>query len=204
MSELQTLQEIRDLMQRSSRFISLSGLSGVFAGFVALAGAGLVYWRAITTLPMDFYPSREFLEDNFIFFCFRTALVVLAVALSGAIYFTVRKSQHTGQSIWDPTARQLLLSLMVPVGTGGMFSLALLFHQVYGLIVPAMLIFYGLALLNAARHTLRDIEALGYSQIMLGIVATFVSAYGLLFWSIGFGLFHIVYGTIMYYKYERK
>ena len=41
--QLQNLAEIRSLMERSSRFISLSGLSGVGAGVCALVGSAAAH-----------------------------------------------------------------------------------------------------------------------------------------------------------------
>lgn len=37
------MQEIRSLMERSSRFTSLSGFSGIIVGLLALVGLGVVY-----------------------------------------------------------------------------------------------------------------------------------------------------------------
>ena len=40
---LETLQDIKKIMERSSRFLSLSGLSGIAAGICALAGSVIAY-----------------------------------------------------------------------------------------------------------------------------------------------------------------
>jgi hypothetical protein len=96
-----------------------------------------------------------------------------------------------------------VINLAIPLAVGGIFCAILLYHGIVYLMAPAMLIFYGLALVNGSKYTLTDIRYLGLSEIVLGVFAAFFIGYGLLAWAIGFGVLHIVYGTLMYYKYER-
>lgn len=207
---LETLSEIRALMERSSRFISLSGLSGIFAGFFALLGAAAVYWYLDMT---PFEHKLVYYEEaltarkwgmNYLEFFFLDASVVLVLALASGIFFTSRRANRGGLPMWDAVTRRLLLNLAIPLLTGGVFILALLRYGLFGLVAPTTLVFYGLALLNGSKYTLNDVRYLGLSEIILGLVALFIPGYGLEFWAIGFGLLHILYGALMYYKYERK
>jgi general stress protein CsbA len=204
---LETLTEIRDLMERSSRFISLSGLSGVFAGIFALIGAGIAY--VYLGLPLNepadyrYYSPNGRLNPEFATFFLIDAAGVLVCAGATAIFLTTRKARKQGLSIWTSTTRRLAINLIIPLAAGGIFCLALLAHGIVGLAAPATLVFYGLALLNASKYTLRDIHYLGLIEVALGLLASFFIGYGLLFWAIGFGVMHIIYGTMMYYKYER-
>ncbi len=188
-------------MERSSRFISLSGLSGVFAGIYALIGAGLVYryhlvkHRTYTT-HADYFPSGVTLEIYI-------ALIVLTLSIVTAIFFTTRNAKRKNQKIWDKRSQQMLWNLAIPLVAGGIFLLILLKQGTLYLIAPAMLLFYGLALINGSKYTFNDIRYLGYCQIALGLLATWFYGNGLLFWSVGFGMLHIVYGAAMYWKYER-
>lgn len=205
-AHLDTLYEIRDIMQKSSRFISLSGLSGVVAGIFALIGAAIAYYYLNLNIlePSDYvYNGEEFLFKDFIIFFFIDAIGILIAAIIGAIYFTTRKAKRIGQPIWDNTAKRLLINLFVPLAAGGLFCLALVYHYYFILVAPATLVFYGLALLNASKYTLHDIRYLAITEIGLGILGAFFIGYGLLLWTIGFGVMHIIYGTIMYYKYEQ-
>jgi predicted lysophospholipase L1 biosynthesis ABC-type transport system permease subunit len=203
---LQTLTEIRSLMERSSRFISLSGLSGVFAGIYALAGAYAFYHYYGIGLFADRYwiraggETRGMTIDSFIFI---DALIVLALSLATGCLLTIRNSRKKGVTIWDATAKRLLINLMVPLAAGGLFCLALMYHGELAFVAPATLIFYGVALINGSKYTLNDIRYLGMCEIALGLVGSFSLGYGLILWSVGFGLLHIVYGAVMYYKYER-
>jgi len=203
--QLNALKDIRQMMDRSSRFISLSGLSGVFAGFIALMGAYFANEEI-----NKFFDKRGYsygvqgeidLEYNLI----KLAIIILFVALAGGILFTYRKSQRNNLPIWDKTSKSLLLNLAVPLVAGGLFIIALLLNHpnTYSIIAPTCLIFYGLALINASKYTYSDIRYLGYLEVILGLICMFYVGYGLIFWAIGFGALHVIYGLLMYFKYEK-
>ena len=204
-SPLETLSEIRLLMERSSRFISLSGLSGVFAGIYALAGAAAAYYY----LNLDYNTPRNYLYAegtsfrSFVLFLAGDALLVLILAVGTGILFTTLKAKKDGNSLFDAAAKKLIINLCIPLICGGIFCISMITHRTFGFIAPAMLIFYGLALINASKYTLTDVRYLGFIEIILGLISCFMIGYGLMFWAIGFGIMHIVYGTYMYFKYER-
>jgi hypothetical protein len=206
--QLEALTEIRSMMERSSRFISLSGLSGVSAGICALIGAAVAYYHFHVGLNnaaiYDYASGTSEQRFDFFAFCFITGALVLIASLAAGIFFTVRNSRKKGFGIWDTTAKRVLINLFIPLAAGGLFCFALLYNRVLGLIGPATLIFYGLALLNASKYTLNDIRYLGICEIVLGLIASWFMEYSLLFWSIGFGVMHIIYGTVMYFKYEKS
>ncbi|MEZ4904024.1 MAG: hypothetical protein R2822_20890 [Spirosomataceae bacterium] len=203
---LQTLTEIRDLMNQSSKFLSLSGLSGISAGIVALMGATVAYLRLKTdTLNYENVSNltdltrREMME-----FVLIDGTIVLILALSLGAFFTIRKAKKAGQAIWNDTSKRLLKSLLIPLVTGGIFCLAMFYRGILWVSFPATLIFYGLALLNASKYTVRDLEYLGLLEVTLGLISLFLTGYNLLIWALGFGVLHIVYGTLMYLKYDRN
>ncbi len=205
---LENLTEIRSLMEQASRFISLSGLTGVFAGVFAIVGALVAYIyfdNQIMTKDFlhDVIDSRGLPKPSFMLFLIADAGVVLLLTIGLGVFFSTRKARKNGQSIWNNTVKRMLLNLAIPLVAGGLFCFALLLHGEFYLVAPATLIFYGMALLNAGKYTLRDIKYLGISEIALGLIACYMYGYGLIFWTIGFGLFHILYGIIMWYKYER-
>ena len=206
---LENLSEIRSLMERSSRFISLSGLSGVAAGLFAILGAGAVY-AYLDMVPFDhkelYYvvaKSSSKWGMNYLQFFALVASSVLVLAVSSGIFFTTRKAKKKGQKIFDKSTMRLLINLIIPLIAGGIFCLTLIRYGHFGLVAPSTLVFYGLALVNGSKYTLDDIRYLGYLEIILGLIGMNYLGFGLEFWAIGFGVLHIVYGTIMYYKYER-
>lgn len=200
---LATLHEIRNIMDRSSRFISLSGLSGVAAGISALIGSAAVKWYLLShNLNYREHAGLNLTRDSVVFMLAVGAFVFI-LALCSATYFTARNARKTNHRVWDSKTERLLVNLFIPLAVGGVFCTILLYHNLVYLVAPVMLIFYGLALLNASKYTLSDIRYLGFFEIILGLLAGFFLGYGLLAWTMGFGVLHIVYGMLMYFKYER-
>lgn len=203
---LEALQDIRQLMQRSSRFLSLSGLSGIAAGFWALVGAYFAY-RWIGDYYHHYNNGGGFSSLAFgqlKLKLFLLAAAVLSLALLSAFYFTWRRTRETKTKLWNRTSRQLALNLLIPLVAGGLFLLAMLQQNEWRFVVPTSLIFYGLALVNGSKYTLSDIRYLGILEIVLGLVATQYVGYGLHFWAMGFGVLHMVYGFIMWWENERN
>ncbi|KAA9338381.1 hypothetical protein F0P96_05980 [Hymenobacter busanensis] len=204
---LAQLTEIRSIMERSSRFISLSGLSGIGAGVVALAGAAFGHW----------YLTSHYGEGGFVRlmegstearastlpFLLGLAVGTVLLAFAVAFWFTRRRALQDGRTLWDGAARRLFWSLAVPLVVGGLFCIQLYVRGAAGLVVPAMLVFYGMALLNASKYTLDEIKLLAYTMLLLGLVASLLPNYAFLFFALGFGLGHIGYGLLMYNRYER-
>ena len=206
--QIDSIREIRTLMERSTKFLSLSGLAGVFVGILAIIGVIIAY----LLLDMDINQSSYYLlvsknngllnGDVYSFILADFTLILLFALLIG-IYFSKKKANKQNLAAWDSTAKRLLLNLAIPLITGGFFCLILLFHNNIGLVIPATLIFYGLALVNASKYTINDIRYLGLLEIGIGLFAAFFIDFGLLFWAFGFGVLHIVYGIAIYFKYEK-
>lgn len=207
---LDALKDIKSLMERSSRFISLSGLAGVFSGVFALLGAAAAYWRvnmapwALRDSDTPFGTGRIVdIDTNVALFLAIDALIVLLASIAVSYYFTKRKAKLKQQPLWGTYSKHLLINLSIPLVTGGLFCLILFAHGLIGLIAPTTLIFYGLALVNAGRFSLEEISYLGLSEIALGLFSFMMLGFGLVFWTIGFGVLHIVYGILMYYRHDR-
>jgi hypothetical protein len=203
---LDALQDIRKMMQRSSRFISLSGLSGVAAGIWALIGAYFAnewiteYYNHYTDDGHFTGASFQQLKLNL----FLLAATVLTLALVSAFYFTWRRAGRNKVPMWDHSMKLLMLNLLIPLVSGGVFILAMLQQNNWHFIAPACLLFYGLALVNGSKYTLTDIRYLGFLEIILGLINTQFPRSGLYFWAAGFGVLHIIYGFVMWWKYERN
>ena len=199
---LQALHDIRRIMEQSSRFISLSGWSGVGAGICALAGA------AVANNRIERYYAEQYGTVQACAKCLARQLLLVAVivfisALLLAVLFTWMRSRREGIPLWGNSARRLLWNTLVPIGAGGFVVLRMAALGYYQLVAPACLIFYGLALINGSKFTLGEVKFLGYMILAIGLVNLWMPSYGLYFWALGFGIFHIFYGLIMWWKYER-
>lgn len=201
---IQDISEIRLMMERSSRFLSLSGLSGVMAGIYALAGAFIAY------KVFDFNPdgimynyagsvSSTASLANVIY----VAIAILILALSTVVFLSGRNAGKNGEKLWNQTTRRLLANMAVPLVAGGLLIIILIAKGLIGLIAPVSLIFYGMALFNASKLTLEDVKILGIIQIVLGLISSCFIEYSLIIWALGFGVVNIIYGIYMHYKYEK-
>jgi hypothetical protein len=199
----QDLAEIRNLMEKSSKFISLSGLSGILAGIYALVGAAAAYFLVQFPLGPVEYQQVSVQDRPIIFKLTAIALAVLAASLATGYVMSARKAKRHGMEVWNSTSKRLVVNLVVPLLTGAIFIVLLLLQGRYGLVAPVSLIFYGLALINASSNLFDEVRYLGYSEIILGLIATALPGFGLFFWAIGFGVFHIFYGAVMFRKYDR-
>ena len=203
---LAQLTEIRAIMERSSRFLSLSGLSGVGAGIVALVGSTVGHFYLQHEYPEGYLrlmqTSVEERRAALPFLLLLTGLMI-SLALLVAFYFTQRRTRHDGQTLWSAPARRLMASLALPLVAGGLFCLRLYLGGDAAMVVPGLLVFYGLALLNASKFTLDEIRWLGLTQIALGLLTMLFPGWGLISFALGFGLGHIGYGLVMYNRYER-
>ena len=201
---IKDISEIRSMMERSSRFLSLSGLSGVMAGIYALAGVLVAY------LVFGFNPDSVTYSMTGtagtpanISSVIIVALIILALALGAVVYLSRRNAGKRGEKMWSPTTRRLLANMMVPLSTGGILIVILIANGLTGLAAPVSMIFYGMALFTASKMTLEEVKLMGIIQIVLGLIAVLMIQYSLIIWAIGFGLVNIVYGIYMHYKYER-
>lgn len=200
---IKEIGHIRALMEKSSKFMSISGLSGVLIGCYALIGAMLgyatVYGFKSTVAYRDFYLT----DDGILYKLVLIAGLVLLLSVFTGWFMAKRKAEKAGQSIWNTTSRGLFVAMAIPLGTGGLLSLILLYKEYYGMIASTLLIFYGLALTSAGPFTFREVRWLGILQIVLGLIALCLPGYGIIFWSLGFGILHIIYGLIVHKRYER-
>ncbi len=201
---IRDIAEIRSMMERSSKFLMLSGWSGVMAGMYALAGVFIALYifhfnpdEVVNNSQTTDYLANGFLKSIFL------ALIVLVLALGTAIFLSGKKAHKRGEKLWNVTSRRLLMTMAVPLVTGGLLILVLISKGMIAFLAPLSLIFYGLALYNASKFTFEEIKFLGFIQIILGLISSYFVEYGVLIWGLGFGVIHIIYGIYIHFKYEK-
>lgn len=200
------IQDIKSMMERSSKFLSLSGLSGISAGIIALLGAATAFYLLdFGNIKYDehFYLLPPYSDNNTLLKLFLLGLITLISALGSGIYFSWQKAKKHNLPFNKRITKLLLINLLIPLITGGILCVIMFLRHDVSWLASITLIFYGLSLVNASKYTLNEIQYLGVSEILLGLLAAIFVDYGLLFWSVGFGVLHIIYGIIAYLRYEK-
>jgi hypothetical protein len=200
------LASIRNIMEKSSKFISLSGLSGILAGVYALIGAAAVlyismnYRGAFDSFNYDYHVIRK--APGLLTQLAIIGAVVFVASITTGLVMSARKAKKHGTTLWNPATYRVIVNLSIPLATGGIVILTQLWFGNYEFVAPGCLVFYGLALIAASPNLYEEVRYLGYSEIALGIICGFLPGYGLFFWATGFGIFHIFYGALMFRKYD--
>lgn len=199
---LNDLKDIKEMMRKSSQFISLSGLSGVLAGIYALVGG----WYANDLINKYFaneyltYESAQVLENKLI----AIALVIIHLSIFSGLLLSNSKSKKLGVKLWNETSKRLVINFGIPLATGGVLVLILIERQFYELIIPTTLLFYGMACIHASKYTLGDVKYLGITITIIGLLSAYFYQYSIPLWMLGFGFCHIFYGGMMWFKYDRN
>jgi hypothetical protein len=205
-NSVEDLKAIRKIMEDSSRFLSLSGLSGVFAGITAIAGALIAYFFILDSGKIhyeDYLNSFSMQEEQVLRWkLIADVVIVLVISIMFVLYFSIKKARRDGKNFFSPLSKRLLINLLIPLITGGVFMFVFLLNNYLQLIVPGLLIFYGLALVNVGKFTFGEIFYLGILEIITGVISAFIPGWGLVPWIFGFGILHIIYGLALYRKYE--
>ncbi|MBK8604070.1 MAG: hypothetical protein IPN87_13740 [Saprospiraceae bacterium] len=199
---LEDISEIKNIMNRSSRFISLSGMSGILAGMFALVGAYLAYMIVYESPNPNVIGSDIILSTEQIFDLTILGISVMILALISGVLLSMRKAKKNGEKIWDTSSQRLIINFLIPLSTGAIVCLIMIQKGLIIHVAPLTLLFYGLSCVHASKYTIGGVRYLGITIILIGLIATYFTGYGLLFWAIGFGLCHIIYGALMYFKYE--
>jgi uncharacterized membrane protein YidH (DUF202 family) len=200
---LKDIAEVRSMMERSSKFLSLSGLSGIMAGIYALIGASVAYKLYGSTLTDIDESSVTKTTVSPIVIVLLLAVLVLVLTLGTAIFLSYKKASKRGERLWNPTAKRMVINMAVPLIVGGLLILILISKGQIAMVAPFTLVFYGLALYTSSKFTYEEMRSLGLIQVTLGLISAYFVEYGLFFWALGFGVVHIIYGIYMHYRYER-
>lgn len=200
---IKEIGQIRTLMERSSKFMSISGFSGILVGSYALLGALFGYITVYGFRSQFRYRDNYITDSGIIAKLILIAAVVLICSIVTGFLMAKHKAKKNKQSMWNITSKALLTSMLVPLLTGGALSVILMYKGEYGMIASTLLVFYGLSLCAASTFTFKEARWLGVLDILLGLLALCFPGYGLWFWAFGFGVLHIIYGIIVHQRYEK-
>lgn len=201
------LVSIRTMMEKSSKFLSLSGLSGILAGIYALLGATAAYLLAISKNIPNYQTGSELQivrkAPDLLWQMVVIGITVLIISITTGIILSGRKARKLGGTLWNNPTYRVVVNLAIPLAAGGIVIITQIAYGNYEFVAPGCLVFYGLALIAASPNLYEEVRYLGYSEILLGLICGFFPGYGLFFWAAGFGIFHIFYGALMFRKYDQ-
>lgn len=204
---IQDLESIRTMMERSSRFQTINGWGVTAVGLIALVAAlvanGLFYEGSDSWFS-TLYGNTDYLWSHKTQIAIIGALILVAVC-GGIVFFSslwMAKRKKISVTL-DPNMRRTMFNFAVPLLAGAILCTALLVQGHYGLTSSIMLIFYGLALINCHHFSHRLLGVLGYLELALGLADCFVVTHALLFWALGFGVLHVVFGLLLIVKNRR-
>lgn len=205
----QTLDDIRAMMAKSSRFQAISGVSIIMVGIYASVASFLVSpmlrgWNWLA-LPCDASGNITLNTPHLIHMTVLAALLLFVLSFATVTVMAWRKAKRLNLPLsLDKRMFQMLINFFIPLLAGGVLCLALIVQHHYGLTSSIMLIFYGLALVNMQHYTYPVFRFLGYAELILGFVDCFTVHYSLLFWFLGFGLLHILFGILYTLRLGKK
>ena len=204
----QTLDDIREMMSKSSRFQAISGWSIVVIGLYAAVASAMA---AAVIGVGDWLPCCENLQrfavlntPSRIRIAALIAIGLFALSLLTVFVAAIIKSKRNNlRFAFDKRMCQMLVDFFIPLIAGGLLSMALVQQGHYGLTSSIMLLFYGLALVNCSHYTYPALRWLGYSELLIGIIDCFTMSHALLFWFLGFSVMHIVFGIAYILMFDR-
>ena len=180
----ENLRVIRALMERSTKFSTFSGLSGVCAGMASIIGC------IITRL---YIPDPGAFPVQFL--ALWSTVIVIAV---GADYLLMkRRAAQVGKRVLSRLGKQMVIASVPGLGTGAIVTFYLLQHHLLGSVYPFWMLAYGLAVSATGLFSQREVSLLGVAFLIAGAACLFATGIGLPMMAVTFGGFHIVYGLAM-------
>lgn len=201
---IRDIAQIRSMMERSSKFLSISGLAGIIVGLYALAGAYIAH-NVLGFNPDAIQYGSEAsgsLSPDLVKVIY-LAVLILVLAMGTTVFLTYQKTIKRHEALWNPSSRRVLVNMAVPFVAGAVLIMVLISKGLLGLIAPLSLLFYGLALFNTSKFTYDEVRVLGLVEIGLGLISSYFVEFGLICWALGFGVAHVIYGIYMHYRYEK-
>jgi hypothetical protein len=174
----QTLEVIRTLMERGTRYTNLSGHAGIAAGLCALVGCALREWAHTPFVP--------------------TWLGVLVAASAATAFFTSRMAAKNGEPLWTRQARTVTLALL-PSLISALLLTGVLWRAGEEQLLPGVwMLQWGVGALAISFFTPRVMWGLGVTFMAAGAVALLTPpARDVLTMGMTFGVIHLLYGVAL-------
>lgn len=192
----ENLRVIRELMERSTRYSTFSGLSGICAGLFSILGC-LVQRFWVLSLPAS---------ERLVAFTINWTLVI-ALTIGADFFLTKRKAPLVGKTILSRLGRQMVVASAPGLLTGALLTLFLLQQGHMDQVYPVWMLSYGSAVCAVGLFSQKEVGRLGRAfltagalTLALGLLTAlqpYIASLGLFITALTFGGFHIAYGLIV-------
>lgn len=201
---IQQISDIRKIITERTKFKALSGISGILAGCYAIIGAWIAYRIIYNSNDILYSKFKAGYYSNDIGLLFLVAFIVLVASIATGIFFSWKKAKESGEKLFNKVAWKILGHFSIFMLSALVLLIATYLNGYYTLLAPICLLFYGLSLIHVSSFINSEVFGLGLSIVAIGLISLFFPGYGLLCWTLGFGLMHMIYGFMMWYKYDRN
>ena len=175
------LRFIRETMERAGSFTAVPGWGGIAMGISAIIAAVLA--------------GKE--QDPALWL--RVWIIELIVAMLLASATMTLKARRARTSLFMGPARRFAMAFAPPVMVGGVLTWALAWREQFELLPAVWLLLYGAGIIAGGMYSVRVVPIMGGLFFMLGLLALFLP--GNLLLALGFGVLHIVFGSIIAWRY---
>ncbi len=197
------LRVIRQTMERSTKYSTLSGLSGVLIGLVAIVGVWLTSRLTPPTpidvssslpIPYDVLNSQQsYRWDIGLIWC-----AVLALAVTIDFVANKRRAARVGKTVMSPIGGHIILAALPAFFGGAVLTYFLLQHNLAFSVWGVWMLCYGLAICAVGLFSVKPVSVLGGAFVLAGAVTLLLPAGAQLpMMALTFGGFHIGYGILM-------
>jgi len=176
-----TLEVIRMLMERGTRYTHVCGSSGIAAGLITLGGCAVL---ASGRLPYDRVTSFV-----------ATFAVVFVASFLANVYFTFRMARQNHEPVWSRTARTVTLAFLPNFVAAIVLSGVLIREGRLDLLPGLWMLLYGCGELAISFFAPLSILVLGLAFVLAGAVSLlFFRGHEVLMMGLSFGGIHLAYG----------
>lgn len=197
------LRVIRQTMERSTKYSTLSGLSGVLIGLVAIVGV-VVTNSIIRQAPaftvrsqaelrsLNAFQHRQFAELAAIW----TTVLVLAIAID--FVANKRRAARVGKTVMSPIGGHIILAALPAFFAGAVITYFFIMHNLAFSVWGVWMLCYGLAICAVGLFSVKPVSVLGAAFVLAGAVTLLLPPSAQLpMMALTFGGFHIGYGILM-------
>lgn len=194
----ESIKVIRDIMERSAGYTIFSGLSGIIAGLLSLIGC---------YLSEQVWAGEQTIDQNAHYLIIWFSILALAIVQDRVL--AERKARKSGQTTWTPATYQAIKAILPGMCLAFALSLRALIIYDYDAIPAICILGYAVSLCAAGMFSIYELRVFGVVQLVTGVIALFLPLIprfnhpqtALYFMALSFGVYHIIYGLIMWRKY---